>query len=552
MKQHNRLETPPIIRQIRVLSSDCTVEGICSAFVTNAFSEALLVSNFRKHEAPLLIRTESFHGPCSLIKRVSQGALLTTSWRLPSDFIICKDAEAIARLTSFCPLIHFLSFRDYCIAGGAASWAVRKCEDSRSDPPGDIDIFPIVQKGENDEIDQRLGDETLIRFLEEISCIYDAHYKETYSLHWCRSSSCTTIELVDRNLRGEHPMKIQFIHRLYESPAQIIGGFDFAASQVFFDGQAFYCSYIAMLSLHTGIMPLDFTRIGASWPYRLKKYSSSKGFEFLAPALNTKKLTEDPAPFQRSVCLSLHSREQFRVKMSFEFDQSGSKEEGPSFKQEWFRAYRHNEGDDDPSDIYARSVARANTRNAISGKPILVTAPTIEALVYDAQGSDTSYPWSVFQEAINKAKSTGKVDFALFEYLYGKVAGREAALYCYDKKWDELDRLTRRIVADFQKVMEEEFRKHRHLVWNRCNAKNKQYGAFNPHPLTEREFYGEHHNGFCFSPTFRQKLAFLWVLKNSHQTALPRLPREMVKKILETLDELVVKETLHNALVGPK
>ena len=76
------------------------------------------------------------------------------------------------------------------------------------------------------------------------------------------------------------PPKIQIIKRIYESPEQIIGGFDLDSSRFYMDSNLdIFCSVGALVSYLYNINPINFSCYSATFSRRINKYKK-KGYLF--------------------------------------------------------------------------------------------------------------------------------------------------------------------------------------------------------------------------------------------------------------------------------
>jgi hypothetical protein len=545
--------TSPIIAQFRGLAGPLASEEERAELVAKTFSEAVLVASeqIRAGSLPLpLIPTETFAGPCVQITETAKGALIFSPWeqQQPRHATIVKDAEAADRLSQFCPIIKHLSFAGYIIAGGAPSWAVRK--EAYQRPPGDVDIFPVVSPGMSDGEKEIEATRIYIAFLQEIRRIYDQHFASTHVFFWFRNATCTTIEIIDERI-PDNAMKLQYIHRVHDSVAQVLGGFDLSCAQVSFDGKAFQCTYIAMLAVATGVIPLDFSRISRSWSFRLRKYQN-KGYTFLALGLSAESITKEPIEFARGVVLS-RGRRDSRICMTFAWDRiqesnRAAAADGPSLV--------HDVAESDYSGL-EKSVAgqqalrKANIRNVLHNGSMLVTASDLDSFVHSAHGTDIDGPWPPFDREIAKIKQTGVIRKPVMQLLYGADHYREALAHCSSEDWTALDVLTKKRIAELQPIMERGFAEAKHVQWSLCRVGDRQYGAFNPLPLRARDFYGPHFDdGSYATPTGQQKIAFVWAMKerNQSQPVLLKLPLVLIRFILGWLDHIAVVEIVNRAM----
>lgn len=346
--------------------------------------------------------------------------------------------------------------------------------------------------------------------------------------------------------------------KTWEKNAQVIGGFDFAASQVYFDGHTFQCTYIAMLALHTGIIPLDVSRTSASWPFRLRKYGS-KGFVFLALGLAKEQLAPNtifPRCIELSPCNQQHARLIFIRRRSYEHFVCMSFSFGPQQQQQ--QENKQNEAfatsgyaDDEethPTTILA--LAKTNIKNVLKGKSILVTGD-IETFVRQARGTDIEYPWPIFLKSIAMMKESGKISDAQLQHLYGPY-WTEVSKCCREGKWHEVEVLTKKRIEDLQPLMIQAFRECESIHWSICQQTDRDYGAFNPQKQTAREFYGPYYNGAHCTYMWPQKMTIIRALRNRHTEPdcllVQWLPKDLIKLIFLQLDKMAVAEILNKAL----
>lgn len=77
---------------------------------------------------------------------------------------------------------------------------------------------------------------------------------------------------------------IQIVLRLYQSPAEVLAGFDIDASCCAYDGNRVWASPRAIIALMRQCNTVDMTRRSPSYEFRLAKYSQ-RGFEVYVPSL---------------------------------------------------------------------------------------------------------------------------------------------------------------------------------------------------------------------------------------------------------------------------
>ncbi len=135
----------------------------------------------------------------------------------------------------------------------------------------------------------------------EIICVRTKH---TVSLH-CKdrflSQSCVAINISSslRLFLAQFPFRtIQIVLRLYQSPAEILAGFDIDAPCFAFDGRHVITNPRALVALIRQANTIDITRRSPSYEMRLAKYAS-RGFEIYFPELKR----QDVSPTVRAPSL---------------------------------------------------------------------------------------------------------------------------------------------------------------------------------------------------------------------------------------------------------
>ncbi|KIJ65131.1 hypothetical protein HYDPIDRAFT_153095 [Hydnomerulius pinastri MD-312] len=157
--------------------------------------------------------------------------------------------------------------------------AVRKYFHSEAYPSSDIDLFlygltPEQAEKKINAIYEAISDTVPW----EVTCIRTKH---TVSIH------C------------QYPYRpIQIVLRLYQSPAEILAGFDVDAPCIAFDGDRVWASPRAVVSLMNQSNTIDVTRRSPSYEVRLAKYAA-RGFEIHVPTLRRHDI--DPTIYERSM-----------------------------------------------------------------------------------------------------------------------------------------------------------------------------------------------------------------------------------------------------------
>uniref|UniRef100_A0A7S3VV98 Uncharacterized protein n=2 Tax=Dunaliella tertiolecta TaxID=3047 RepID=A0A7S3VV98_DUNTE len=83
----------------------------------------------------------------------------------------------------------------------------------------------------------------------------------------------------------------QIILRLYESPAQVVHGFDVDACRLLYDGRDVWATEAALRAWHCRFMLVEPLRQSPSYEHRLLKYSKRYGLRILVPGLHPDLIT---------------------------------------------------------------------------------------------------------------------------------------------------------------------------------------------------------------------------------------------------------------------
>ena len=156
----------------------------------------------------------------------------------------------------------------FIIAGGAINGNL---------PESDIDIF--YYGGSVDDASSRIEE-----FIEKLNSP-DVLYSENSISAWIDKDWI----LAKVGIKFKVNLKVQFIKRIYSSPAEILYGFDIPACAFLYDGMDTYCTPGALLSFQNKIIYLDPSRASRSYGYRLVKYGM-RGYLILLPSFDMKKL----------------------------------------------------------------------------------------------------------------------------------------------------------------------------------------------------------------------------------------------------------------------
>lgn len=93
--------------------------------------------------------------------------------------------------------------------------------------------------------------------------------------------------------RRERSISIQLILRLYNTPSEILHGFDVDSCCVGYDGKKFWATERALHSLKYSTNTVNFGRLSPSYEYRLSKYAT-RGLMVYVPDLQSKRVNKEP------------------------------------------------------------------------------------------------------------------------------------------------------------------------------------------------------------------------------------------------------------------
>ncbi|KAA1479103.1 ankyrin [Dentipellis sp. KUC8613] len=161
----------------------------------------------------------------------------------------------------------------------ASKRSMRKYFHEAAYPTSDIDLFLWGMTPEQAE--------------NKIRAIYDAVRD---SVPWdvtCVRTKHTV------SIHSQYPYRsVQIVLRLYQSPAEILAGFDVDAPCSLYDGQRVYANPRAIVAMIRQCNTVDMTRRSPSYEVRLAKYSM-RGFEVYIS--NLRRADIDPTIFERSI-----------------------------------------------------------------------------------------------------------------------------------------------------------------------------------------------------------------------------------------------------------
>ena len=164
-------------------------------------------------------------------------------------------------------LLNHPNFKGKIIAAGGAVFRAA-IHESRNYKDTDIDLFFCA------------GQDVLFN---GIAFLTDYWITNTQSkVRITRSEYVTTLYRI--NDRGAQS-KIQFIHRLYASIDQVLGGFDLGPSMIGWDGNRFWTTELGAYSAFHQLIIVDTARRSTSFEFRINKYASY--CDIIFPAMAT-------------------------------------------------------------------------------------------------------------------------------------------------------------------------------------------------------------------------------------------------------------------------
>jgi len=173
-------------------------------------------------------------------------------------------------------LRHVLSNKNIIIAGGSVLQALSSGENSRTKG----------WWGDESDVDLFIYGVDVFRANAIAWQVYDALAVNGEKWGVCRSSGVINFHKQDDD--GCIVQKVQIILRIYDSPAEVLLGFDVDCCCCAFDGRDVWLTQRCLLALRTGtniLNPIHATPTAASYELRLAKYAK-RGYAVLIPGLD--------------------------------------------------------------------------------------------------------------------------------------------------------------------------------------------------------------------------------------------------------------------------
>lgn len=179
------------------------------------------------------------------------------------------------------------------VAGGAITRSLL----GRHYNPTDLDFFFI----QNGETDHQAAIESMLR---TIIAIFERDPSGRPFKVFRSTRTVTIMTFEENDDQTTIHRKYQFVTgRMYNSPADVIRGFDIGASQVLYDGHSIFMTPLATFSMLTGILILDPSRRSTTYEARLRKYIKMRSFYIACPFLSKEDVfrkyrSRDPGAFR--------------------------------------------------------------------------------------------------------------------------------------------------------------------------------------------------------------------------------------------------------------
>ena len=162
------------------------------------------------------------------------------------------------------------------IAGGAAAaLATGLCEFS------DVDLFFVVPP---EVVDRLAAAQELMR-----DCLRALWASGTVKKNGVEVAP--HVVSVGVQAAGGVEVKVQLVARVFETPAQIVGGFDIDLSCFLYDGARLWAGHRAARALARGFLLVDPALSSSSYEYRLAKYARRFGVNVLVPGADAEALS---------------------------------------------------------------------------------------------------------------------------------------------------------------------------------------------------------------------------------------------------------------------
>lgn len=522
----------------------------------------LFLSSFQRKlkDCPLL-EVDSIAGNCKINTEIYSKTEIINTHNYRSNIIkIRNSSRAEIRLNEVFPTFSNLKFDGYCLAGGAALWAIRKFDRHSVSNPNDLDFFPVVgevsgNNWKNEKQDRaRQIYEKFVLEMKEI---------ETQLVHFnllvWENENCTTFSFQHSSIKAHenldnkcqycirqsaYEIKFSFIHRAYDTPEQIVQGFDFAPSQVIYDGKTFKCSYAAAFSICHNSLPVDISAASDSFYARLNKYNSEKCFNLIFPGLDSRKIGMERYSSKQK------NSNPFRVKF-------------PKGANLWIGDYNHNVfnlGYGENPTIDPQAMNKETDYGDIAeillcqNEDYLVKQFLKTGMVYGKKKScSAEYQYLDIERGIRKICAFDeRLPISTFELLqlFSPVFEEdldEAMLLYLKREQFKFNPLLEKHLPKIINLYETKKSKPISFMVDEPGMQIRR--SFNPVDLTARVFYGHYYNGFHCTPDWPARCQIIIAYRKERtgkrdldQCCLFWLDLNLIKFIFKHLDKIYFEE----------
>lgn len=488
----------------------------------------------------------------------------------------CQDGKN--RLFLQFPILRQMGFKNYRLVGGACTSFLRSTGYTE-----DLDFFPLVERYDNESYSIREGrvQQVYVNFLQEVEHIHKTALADKYNFIVYRNEDCTTILMTLKVANSYNQktmkknMKLQFVHRAFDSESQMVLCSDLMASQVLFDGIRFRCTYAAMMSLKSNIIPVDFSSASTSMAYRLHKYACNKSF-LLAfcgldrveiKALLKQKRAFSKANIEKRSKMTKHERS---IRTQDELKQTWlesiillpcgltiNKWEGGAFFPAVFQLgmdFHHKEKDSlglavaeaDYSDYGGISnlekggeLGEINVEAFLDGKSLHVYAREVASFLKSPIATGIRIP---FSQLCHIKKDLGMIEI---KRLFGTHA-KDAVIAYFDKNEVAYRAVVNKRVAELREGMTPLFERLQRVKWRMVDPGAQAIGSMRPVKVTAREGYGDLYRSFICNYAWDLKMTIISAFKRKsqekHCLLVQYLGRDMIKFIFLHVDVLYAEE----------
>jgi hypothetical protein len=330
----------------------------------------------------------------------------------------------------------------------------------------DIDLF-IVDKNKDPKYLSEKIDNIIAYLVDTKCCRFIKHDRHVIEL---------IIDFESRNII--ETTKVQIILSVYDTPSQIIHGFDIGSCCVAFDGKEVYFTSMGKFAYEYGFNIVMTDRISPTYEYRLKKYFK-RGFGIILPNFNLEYGGNSILNYLYSFFVT-PKMSNFKIQMS-NIEINGAKVYGNTIlvNQANFKVPLVRKSDYEDIRIDATDIARLSKHNyhilTADDNPQLISIQTPE--------------WgSKYIQTFNRNSLIPRVLYNKLDNLQNKLIekildGNNVTTNINNKLDDEVNR---QINQYRKKIIKDGY------SFNFIKVNGQQYGQFNTVDMSPQEWYGQH------------------------------------------------------------